>query len=318
MFLNTLKNILSVQSESLKMRLKRPNPKTALFLCAVLCFGFIIVFSYAPLLGWLIAFFDYKPGVKLSQTAFTGLKFFKMAVLEPELLMVIRNTLVLSFLSLLSTPIPVFFAILLSEMRSTKAKRLVQTITTLPNFISWVLVYSIMFALFSVNDGLVNNVLIKAGMIKNATNFLADSDAVWIFQTLVALWKGLGYTAIIYFAAITSIDCELYDAAAIDGAGRFAKIKHITIPGLYSTYVVILVLSIGALLSNGFEQYYLFYNPVIHDKIQTLDYYVYRVGIKQGDFPVSTALGISKAFVSFILLTFANLISKKLRGEYIF
>jgi len=155
-------------------------------------------------------------------------------------------------------------------------------------------------------------------MIERPTNLLANPDAVWIFQTLILLWKEMGYTAILYFATIAGIDQELYDAASVDGAGRFQKMLHVTVPGLYATYITILVLLIGRMLSNGFEQYYLFFNPIIQEKIQVLDYYIYRVGIKQLDFPLSTALGMTKSLVSILLLTFANILSKKLKGSSIF
>ena len=288
-----------------------------LFMYAFLCFGFILVFNYLPLLGWVIAFFDYKAGISLLKTPFTGLKFFKMALFEPELLIVLKNTLIFSFLSLLLTPLPAIFAILMNEMRGVRVRKTIQTLTTLPHFISWVLVYTIMFVTFS-SDGLLNKILLNLNWIEKPTNLLGDRDAVYIFQTLIGLWKGLGYAAIIYFAAITSIDPELYDVACIDGAGRFQRILHITVPGLYSTYITLLVLSIGALLNSGFEQYYLFYNPLVHHNIQVLDYYVYRVGIKQRDFALATALGISKTAVSVLLLSVANFMSKKLRGQSIF
>jgi len=292
--------------------------KIPLYFMAIPCFILVLVFSYLPLLGWVIAFFNYKPGLSLLQCDFTGLKFFKLALLEPELLPVLRNTLAISLLAILATPIPALFAIFLSEVSSTRVKKLVQVTTTLPNFISWVLVYSIVFTLFSVNEGLINNLLKNIGLIKESMNPLANSDIVWYFQTALGLWKGLGYNAIIYFAAIAGIDQELYDAADVDGAGRLGKIKYITIPGLYSTFIVLLVLGIGNMLSNGFEQFYVFYNPVVHDKIQVLDYYLYRIGIKGQQFSLSSALGISKTVISLVLLTIANIASKKLRGQNIF
>jgi len=150
-------NTLSAAQSAKPKKLTRT--RVALLIYALICFSFVVVFSYLPLAGWSIAFFDYKPGISLFNTPFTGLKYFKMAIFEPELLPVLRNTLVLSFLTLLMTPIPAFFAILLSEMRSSKIKRIVQSITTLPNFISWVLVFTIAFVLFSAGDGIVNKIL---------------------------------------------------------------------------------------------------------------------------------------------------------------
>ena len=297
------------------------SAKNLLFLMALPCFAFVVIFYYMPIFGWIYAFFEYKPGLKLNQCAFVGMKYFKLALEEPELLTVLRNTFVLSFLGILATPLPAVFAIMLSEMRSKAYKKVIQTITTLPNFISWVLVYAIFFLFFSIDGGLVNELLLKYGIISEPTSVLGNADIVWIFQTLVSIWKVLGFNAIIYFAAIAGIDQELYDAANVDGAGRFGKILHITIPGLYSTFIVLQVLGIGNILSNGFDQFYIFHNAMVHDKIQVLDYYLYRIGIGDvnggGDFSLATALGISKTFISLLLLMMANFLSKKLRGDYV-
>lgn len=288
-----------------------------LLLMAVPCFFFVIAFSYVPLFGWIYAFFDYEPGLKLYQCEFVGLKYFGLAIFEPELLPVLRNTLVISFLGIVSTVFPVAFAILLSEMASRKYKKFIQTATTLPNFISWVLVFSIFFAFFNTNDGLLNTLLLELGLIEQPTNILANADAVWVFQTGVSIWKSLGFSSIVYLAAINGIDPELYDAAKVDGAGRLRMILHVTVPGLIPTYITLLLLGIGSLLSNGFEQYYVFYNPLVHNTIQVLDYYLYRIGIVLNDYSFSTALGMTKTLMSIILLTVANLASKKLRGQTI-
>lgn len=290
--------------------------KTLLYM-AVPCFLFVIAFSYVPLFGWIYAFFDYEPGLKLYQCEFVGLKYFQLAIFEPELIPVLRNTIAISFLGLLSTVLPIVFAILLSEMSSKKYKKLIQTATTLPNFISWVLVFSIFFAFFNTSDGMVNNVLTGIGLIETPTNILANAEAVWLFQTAVSIWKNLGFSAIVYLAAISGIDPELYDAAKVDGAGRFRMILHITLPGLIPTYITLLLLNIGSLLSNGFEQYFVFYNPLVHNRIQVLDYYLYRIGIVLNDYSFSTALGMTKTIISIILLTSANFASKKLRGQAI-
>lgn len=289
-----------------------------LLLMALPCFAFVIVFSYAPLFGWVYAFFDYTPGIPLAKSELVGLKFFALAMDEPELVTVMRNTFVLSFLGLALSPLPAVFAIMLSEISNRQFSKLVQTVTTLPYFISWILVYSIFYLFFSVGDGIVNPLLMGMGLIDAPINWLADIGLVWPIQTLIGLWKGLGFSAIIYFAAIAGIDSELYDAAAIDGAGRLQKIWNITIPGLVSTYMTLLLLGIGNILTNGFEQYYVFYNPVVHDRIQVLDYYLYRIGLTLNDYSLSTALGIFKTLFSVALLFSANWVSKKIRGEAIF
>ena len=288
-----------------------------LFLMAVPCFLFVIVFSYLQLAGWIMAFYNFKPGIPIFQSDFTGLKYFKLIFTEPDLLPVLRNTLIMSFLGIAVMPLPVAFAILLSEVKGKAFRKVIQITTTLPYFISWVLVYAIFFLFFSVDNGFINKLLLSIGAIKEPTNVLANNKAVWLFQTGVSLWRNLGFSAIIYFASIAGIDPMLYDSASIDGAGRFRTILHITIPGLIPTYITLLLLNIGNMLSNGFEQYYVFYNPMVHDHIQVIDYYLYRIGITLNDYSFSTALGMTKTLLSTILLFSANWISKRISGQSI-
>ncbi len=280
----------------------------------------VFVFNYIPLFGWAIAFFDYKPGLPLDINKFVGLKYFIMALdfkSGSELLDVMRNTLVMSFLHILLTPLPAIFAILLSEIRSKYFKKSIQTITTLPNFISWVLVYAIFYAAFATDDGFINHLLLNLKLIDQPTSILTNSDIAWFFQTGVNVWKNVGFSAIIYLAAISGIDSELYDAVRIDGAGRYRKIIHVVIPGILSTYIVLLLLAISNMLSNGFEHYYVFMNALVQEKLQVFDYYTYRIGISMNEFSFSTALGIFKTVVSVTLLFFANWVAKKVRGDSI-
>ncbi|MBP1990933.1 ABC transporter permease [Paenibacillus eucommiae] len=289
-----------------------------LLMMAFPCVIAVILFSYLPLLGWIIAFFDYKPGFKIFDVPFVGFKYFEMAFNDPELLLVLRNTLVISFLGILISPSSVIFAIMLTEMRGKVLRKFVQSTTTLPYFISWVLVYAVAYVMFSVGDGMLNKVLFNFHLISSPLNPLANPDIVWFFQTAIAVWKNLGFGAIVYIAAITGIDPEQYDAAAVDGANRLMKIWHVTIPGLIPTFLTLLLLNIGGLLNNGFEQYYLFNNALVQEKIQVLDLYVYRIGIYLNNYPMSTAIGMTKTLVSILLLTTANYLSKKLRDQSIF
>ena len=215
---------------------------------------------------------------------------------------------------LICSPLPAVFAIFLSELKSTKFKKIVQTITTIPNFISWVIIYALAFALFST-DGVVNNVLIGVGILQEPSNLLGNRDATWFLQTALNIWKTLGWNAIIYFAAIAGIDGELYDAASVDGAGRFQKILHITIPGITSTFFVLLLLQISNILALGIDQYLAFYNSMVADKITVLDLYVYRLGLVTQDYSYATAVGILKSVISIVLLFSANGLSKKIRGQ---
>ncbi len=288
-----------------------------LFIMAIPFILFVIAFSYVPLFGWIYAFVDYQPGIPLFDSEFVGFKYFEILFDDmPTLIRVLRNTLVMSFLGILISPLPAIFAILLTELPSRKFKRIVQTTTTLPHFVSWIIVYSLAFNIFSI-EGLFNDVFMSLGWLDKPTNILANGDAVWFFQTGLGIWKGLGWSSIVYFAAIAGIDSELYDAASVDGAGRFHKIIHITIPGISATYIVLLLLDISKLLSVGMEQYLVFYNSIVADKIEVLDYYVYRLGLISNDYSYATAVGILRTIVSLTLLFTVNAISKKFRGSSI-
>lgn len=293
--------------------------ETILLLMVAPFVAFILVFNYMPLLGWYMAFVDYSPGLPLSQTPFMGLKYFRdLFSISSDFLTVMRNTFVMSFLGILCSPLPVVLAVMINELRNMRLKRLVQTATSLPNFTSWIIVYSLAFSFFSIDDGVLNNILIKTGLISKPTNLLGDSNIVWYFQTLLGVWKTIGWNAIIYIGAISGIEPELYEAARVDGAGRLRQIWHITVPGVLPTYVVLLFLSVGWMLNGtSFEQVYVFHNPLVHGKIQTLDYYVYSVGLRNFKFSLSTAVGIFKTVVSVVLLAVTGFISKKLVGRSI-
>ena len=290
-----------------------------LFLMALPFLIGVFIFSYLPLYGWIYAFFDYRPGLKLFDCEFVGLKFFKSFIADPvsagEILRILRNTFAMSGLGILLSPLPLIFAIFLVEMKCKRYRKIVQTLATLPNFISWILVYSIAFSMFSVNDGFVNRMLISLGIIDEGINFLASYNHVWLTMTSYGIWKGLGWGAIMYLAAITSIDHELYEAATVDGAGRFAVIWNITIPCLLPTYFVLLLLSIANFLNNGMEQYFIFQNPMNKDYIEVLDLYVYNQGMVGVNYSFSTAVSMLKSVVSIVLLFFANNLSKLVRGE---
>lgn len=293
------------------------NGNWILWCMAIPCIIHLIMFAYVPLFGWLYAFFDYKPAVSLFECDFVGLKYFSRLFAEKEVLIALRNTLALSFIGMLTSPLSVIFAIIMTEFKSTKFQKTIQTVTTFPNFISWIIIYSIALVFFSVDDGALNKFLLSLGWINQPTNLLANKDAVWGLQTILGLWKGLGFSSIVYFAAISGIDTELYDAASVDGAGRFQKIWHIKVAGVMPTFVVLFLLGIGGILNSGFEQLYVFYNPAVHETIQTLDLYVYKIGIERNSYSFSTAIGIMKTLVSLVLLTVANLVAKKVRGSTI-
>ena len=280
----------------------------------------VIVFHYAPIWGWSFAFFQYKPGKALLDCKYIGLENFKAlfgnAVMRKNLLRVLTNTFGIHALGYLFTPLPMLFAILLSELRGNKFRKAVQTITTLPNFISWVILYSLARGLFGTN-GLVNGLLAELGA-EARVNILNSSDHVWLTQVLLQQWKSLGYSSIIYFAAIAGLDQEITEAAMVDGAGRYKRIWYITIPQLLPTYFVLLIMSIGNFLNTGVDQYLTFGNALNKSSIEVLDLYVYNLGIGSGQISFSVAVGMMKSAVAFILFFTANRVSRQVRGVSVF
>lgn len=278
------------------------------------------IFSYLPLWGWRFAFFDYIPGNSLTLDNFVGFKWFaalfKNSATRSDILRVMRNTFAMSGLGLLTSWLPMTFAILLAEIPSVRYRKFIQIFTTIPNFISWVLVYAIALAIFST-DGFINSVLREFGDTAAKTNYLMSADNTWLKMLLWGTWKGIGWSAIIYIAAITGIDQGLYEAAMIDGAGRFRRIWHVTVPSLLPTYLVMLLMQIAGILSNGLEQYLVFENANNKDLIEVLDLYVYNLGFDGGQIPLATVVSMAKSVVSVTLLFIANKVSKAIRGESI-
>lgn len=309
-------------SPGVRLKARRPWTKRELqlFLLALVFALFVVAFCYVPLLGWSIAFVNYNPGKSLFQQKFVGLANFKLLwSSKRDLGMAVRNTLALSGLSLLTMPVPLIFAILLSELPFKRLSKLTQTISALPYFISHVLLYAVCFSLFSPTDGAVNVILRLFYGPDYTSNLLAQPDVAWRMQTFICLYKGMGYSAIMYLSAMSGINQELYDAASVDGAGRLAKILHVTIPGIMPTFIVLLVLNIAGMLSGaGFDQYYVFQNPMVLNKLEVLDTYIYKIGLRQNNFGFATAAGMLKSLISVMLLMLANRISKLVRGSSLY
>lgn len=302
--------------KSMKMEME---PKFQLFLMLMPFLALVFAFSYLPLFSWRYAFYDYKAGGTIGKDNFVGFKWFKLLVQNKayvtRLLRVLKNTLAMSGLGILTSWVPMAFAILLTEVRSSKFKRVVQTCTTIPNFISWVLVYAIAFAIFNT-DGFINTLLTNITGNSHNTAYLNDASHMWLKMLLWGMWKGTGWSAIIYISGIAGIDQQLYEAATVDGAGRFQKMWHITVPGLLPTYVVMLVMSIAGILSNGMDQYLVFTNANNKDFLEVLDLYVYNLGIgESSQIPLSTVVGMTKSLISVALLFVANTASKWIRGS---
>jgi len=294
--------------------------KYKLFLYFLPIAALAFVFSYLPLWGWRYAFFDYKAGGDLTMENFVGFKWFtylfENSATRNDIVRVLKNTLIMSGLGIATSWVPVAFAIFLSEIRSTTFRKGVQILTTIPNFISWVLVYAIALAMFST-DGFINSLIESVTGSNPEINYLMDESGTWFKMLLWGMWKGTGWSAIVYIAAISGIDQQIYEAAMIDGAGRFKRMWYITVPSLIPTFCVMLMLSIANILSNGMEQYMVFENALNKDKIEVLDYYVYNLGIVGGQIPLSTVVSMTKSLVSVVMLFIANKISQLIRGENI-
>jgi len=284
-----------------------------LFFLALPLMALVIMFRYIPLFGWYLAFVDYKVGQSIFKSEFIGLYFFKMLIGSRDMARIMRNSIILSALKTVALILPPAFAILLNELNNRRFRKFSQTITTLPHFISWVIVYAIAYALFT-SDGIVNQILSLFGM---SQKLLTNKNAVYGFQTAIWIWKNLGWKSIIYVAAIAGIDQGLYEAATVDGANRYQSIMHVTVPGLMPTFVVMLLLGVADFMSNGMEQVYVFENSLVARNIETLELYTYKKGIKLMDYSYATAIGIFQSFISITLLTITNTVAKRVRGESI-
>jgi len=278
----------------------------------------VAIFSYYPLYGWVYAFFDYRPPFPLTMDSFVALKWFKSMVENStkitQLWKVLRNTFAVSGLSLLGSWFPMVFAVFLNEISNKRYRKFVQTVTTLPKFISWVLVYSIAYSVLS-STGAVNSVLMDLGLIDTPQMFLQSSENVWFKMWLWLTWKEAGWASIMYIAAMSGIDEQLNEAARIDGASKLQIIWHITLPSLLPTFFAIIMLNLANFLSNGMEQFYVFQNAFNKEYIQVLDLYVYNLAMGGGGYSLSVAISIFKSVVSVLLLAATNGLSKLIRGE---
>ncbi len=289
-----------------------------LMLCTLCFVIYGILFYYVPLGGWIMAFQNYKPKDGLIGSQFVGLEKFKFLFSDATFLRVIRNTLAMGVLNLVCTFVmAIVFAILLNEVRSNLGKKAVQTISYLPHFLSWIIVTGILQDALS-STGIVNELLVNWGLVKGPISFFSIPKLFWPIVAFANVWKETGWNAIVYLAAITSIDPSLYEAATIDGAGRWAKIKNVTIPGIKPTIMILLIMNIGNVLNAGFEVQYLLGNGLVKPVADTIDIYTLTWGISQNDYSLGTAAGIFKSVVAIILIVAANQFAKKTGEQRLF
>lgn len=280
---------------------------------------FVLVFNYLPIWGWVMAFQKFVPGKGIFGSQFVGMDNFVEAFTDTNFLSAIKNTLLTSMLKISASFVSaIFLALALNEVRSRFFKRAVQTISYLPYFISWVVAVSIIYMALSPSDGIVNIVLLKLGFIKEPIAFMGESKYFYGVVALSNVWKNVGWNAIIYLAAMTGIDPELYEAAGMDGAGRLRRIFAVTLPCIMPTIKLLLVLNIGYLMNAGFEQVYLLSNPSNIDTSRTIDVYIYTYALRSGRLSFGTAIGIFNSTVAIFLISVSNYISKKIDGYGIF
>ena len=276
---------------------------------------YTFIFSYYPLSGWIMAFQNYKPAKGYSGSPFVGFDQFKFLFKDIEFWRSVRNTLGMSIMNLVfGFLFAIVFALLLNEIKSLKFKRFTQTASYLPHFLSWIIVCSLVSNMLSTDDGMINNFLMSIGLIKKPVLWLGEQKYFWWITTFANIWKETGWNSIIYIAAIAGIDQSLYEAADLDGANRFQKMWDVTLPGIKSTIIVLLIMNLGWVLNASFEVPYILGSGLLQDVSQTIDIFVLKYGMSIGNYSLATAAGIFKSVISLVLVFSTNAISNKL-GE---
>lgn len=280
---------------------------------------FFIIFSYWPMTGIVQAFrkFSFRSG--MYGTGWVGLKYFKDFFSDPETPMFIRNTLIISAIKLFAyLPFPILLALTLNEIKNERARSIYQSVSYLPYFISWVVVIGIMNKLFAPNTGLINILLAKLGISDGSTFWALKSGFFYPAVFGSYLWKNIGWDSIIYFAAIVGISPSLYEAAAIDGADRLKQTRHVTLPGISGTITILFILSLGGILSAGFDQVYLMQNPGNFAVSETIDTYIVKTGLEQAKYGPATAVGLIQGIAGLVLTLIANKVADKHSDNAVF
>lgn len=281
-----------------------------LYLFVLPCIIWLIVFCYVPMAGIVLAFKNYRFDLGIFGSEWAGLKHFQKFITSPEFWMTIRNTVVISGLKIIICfPAPILLALLLNEVRAAKFKRVIQTLSYLPNFVSWVVVIQLMTIIFTPYGGIFNEVREMMGL--DPIFVMGEKDAFYPLVIFSDMWKGIGWGSIVYLAAITGVDQELYEAAMIDGASRIQCTWHITLPGIATTIGIMFIMAIGGILNAGYDQILLLQQPANTEISQILDTYVIQTGIRYGKFEYATAIGVFKSVFSLLLVTMTNYLTKK-------
>jgi putative aldouronate transport system permease protein len=277
------------------------------------------IFSYGPLWGWVMAFQDYKIAKGITGSSFIGFDKFAELFRDEQFYRVLRNTLVMSVLNLVTSFVgAVVLALMLNEVRSTKFKKLIQTITYIPHFVSWVVIANIVMMFLSPDGGMLNELLMGLGIIKEPIYFMAKGENFWIIHTISNLWKELGWNTIIYLAVLVGLNPEHYEAADVDGASRLHKMWYISIPGLMPTAILLLTMNVGWLINSGYESQFVLGNPVVYDYSDVLDLYALRYSTQLSDYSYGMAINMFKTVVSVLLILGVTYLSKKWNQSRLF
>ncbi|MFC7678340.1 ABC transporter permease [Paenibacillus sp. GCM10028914] len=279
----------------------------------------LAIFKYLPLWGWTIAFQDYKPAKDFADQKWVGLKQFRFMFEDDRFLLVLRNTLAMSLINfVLGFVTAIILALLLNELRSVVFKRVVQTVSYLPHFISWVVAATIIQTALSADGGIINVILLKLGFIHEPVLWLGVGEYFWGIMGTAEVWKNIGWNTIIYLAAMTSIDPSQYEAAEMDGASKLRRIWHITLPGIRPVIIILIIMNLGQILETGFEPQYLLGNGLNIDYSENLEIFILKYGMNLGNYSLSVAAGIFKTIISIILLFSANHIAKRFGQDRLF
>lgn len=277
---------------------------------------YVVLFAYVPLWGWSMAFQNFKPAKSFFEQEWVGLKWFMFLFQDDSFLKVLRNTIAMSLINLGFGYISaITLALLLNEVKERFFKRAIQTISYLPHFLSWVIVSGLVASMVSVEDGALNQVLLALGIIKEPIMWLGEGKYFWWLTGITYVWKEVGWNSIIYLAAISGIDPTLYEVAEIDGCNRLKKMWYITLPGIKSTIIVLLIMSIGHILDAGFELQFLLRNGLIQDYSDTIEIYVLNFGLNSGNYSLATAAGMFKNVINVSLIFLANFLAKRMGEE---
>ncbi|MCC3376041.1 ABC transporter permease subunit [Cohnella sp. REN36] len=286
-----------------------------LLLMSVPCMVLLILFTYVPLWGWIMAFQDYSLSKGIAGSPFSGFSHFADLFRDDRFYLVLRNTLAMSGLSLATDFVgAIALALLLNEVRVRLFKRTVQTITYIPHFVSWVVMANIVLGSLSPDGGIVNDVLMKLGIIREPILFMSKGSWFWAIHTIAGFWKELGWSTIIYLAVLAGLNHDLYEAAEVDGAGRFQKMWHISIPGLMPTAALLLILATGNLINTGYESQFLLGNGLNIDYSQVLDLYALDYSFSIGDYSYGVAISVFKSAVSILLVVSVNMAARRFGG----